>query len=387
MSANTIEHSEYSSVACWSIDPASPFPTPDEVLVPFPVRLTRCPASLADYRDAIELVADATLWAMRYCDLLVTSEGGTREKSDLSPVTAADLALQAILIDGLTERFGPIPVVGEESTAVFTGAGGADLRERVAGLVRLARPGLATEGLDRAIDRGGDDGTGAEHWVIDPIDGTRGYLRGQQYCVCLSLIRDGIPVVGIAGCPRLGERGWLMAAVRGGGGALWRLDDLGGRPIVPRASDPNRGTLVACESPGATDRARTRLRRMAELIGGPLIVRPMESQCKFVLVATGEADVAIRLASFDPAKNRDMVWDYAGAVVFAEEAGARMTDCDGNPLRFGRGRAIDRNRGIICAPQWLHDRVIDACRSVDVDFDVPLGPRAPVATTVVRGGS
>jgi 3'(2'), 5'-bisphosphate nucleotidase len=351
-----------------------------------PTRLLRCPPAFAEYRAALELVADATLWSMRFCDLLTGTQEGTSAKADATPVTAADMALQAVLADGLQAAYGAIPVVGEESTAVFApseserggGSGGVALRTRVEDLARLARPALSGRLLDEAIDRGCGDGMSREQWIIDPIDGTRGYLRGQQYCVCLALVRDGVPVFGVAGCPRLGERGWMIAAVRGGGAALWRLDDLGGTPRTPRAGEPDRGTLVACESPGATDRARARLRRMGELVGGPMIVRPMESQCKFVLVATGEADLAIRLASYDPARNRDMVWDYAGAVVFAEESGARMTDCDGNPLRFGAGRLIDRNRGILCAPNWLHDRAVDACRVVDVEFDVPPGPRGPL---------
>lgn len=343
----------------------------------FPARLHRCPPALAEFRAALELVADATLWAARFADLLAGTEGGTSAKADASPVTAADLALQAVLAEGLDAAFGRIPVVGEESTAVFAGEAGSALRTRVASLASMARPGLTGARLDAAIDRGCADGLSSDQWVIDPIDGTRGYLRGQQYCVCLALLRDGQPLLGVAGCPRLGERGWLVAALRGHGVYRWRLDRLDAAPERPSVSEPNRGTLVACESPGATERARVRLRRMGERLGGPLIVRPMESQCKFVLVATGESDLAIRLASFDPARNRDMVWDYAGAVVFAEEAGARMTDCDGAPLRFARGRVIDGNRGILCAAAWLHDAAIDACRAVDLEFDVPTGARAP----------
>jgi 3'(2'), 5'-bisphosphate nucleotidase len=59
-------------------------------------------------------------------------------------------------------------------------------------------------------------------WTIDPIDGTKGFLRGGQYAVCVSLIVDGEPVVGVIGCPNLphksnepeGEKGWIFSAVR-----------------------------------------------------------------------------------------------------------------------------------------------------------------------------
>ena len=75
-------------------------------------------------------------------------------------------------------------------------------------------------------------------WALDPIDGTKGFLRGGQYAVCLALIKDGEPVLGVVGCPNLpvdytsadAERGVIFVAVKGQGafqvGALGSL----GRP-------------------------------------------------------------------------------------------------------------------------------------------------------------
>lgn len=77
-----------------------------------------------------------------------------------------------------------------------------------------------------AIDRGNyAGGAKGRHWALDPIDGTKGFLRGGQYAVCLALIVDGIVQVGVIGCPNLplnhqqpeGERGALFIAVRGQG--------------------------------------------------------------------------------------------------------------------------------------------------------------------------
>ncbi len=340
-----------------------------------------------DVRPALQLVAEATRWSVEFAAQL-TSEphgGGTAAKSDASPVTAADLAVQALLVHGLREHYGDMPVVGEESTAVFCEGGADERRERleehdgqyslrasVHKFVRQARPGLTPTQIDEAIDAGCADGTSREQWIIDPIDGTRGYLGGQQYCVCLAFVRDQVPLFGAAGCPRLGTRGSIIGAVPGGGAWCWSGLDLSEAPaqmVTSRSAREAGGALVVCESPQASARARSRMRRLAESLNRQVIVRPMESQCKFVLVANGQADLAIRFASNDPARNRDMVWDYAGAVVFAEEAGARMTDCDGAPLRFGRGRAIERNRGILCAASWLHADAVRACRSVDHEFD------------------
>lgn len=322
----------------------------------------------------MEVVADATRWSIRFAEELLRDGAAANSKPDATPVTAADLALQAMLVRGLEERFGATPVVGEESTDVFRGDGGDELRRRVHRLVGMARPDLSASTIDDAIDAGCADGTSREQWIIDPIDGTRGYLRGLQYCVCLALVRDGRPVFGAAGCPRLGDAGWTVGSVLGAGTWCWPGTDVAATPhrldASRRCRDVGGRALVACESPEASVRARSRLRRLGEQLGASLIARPMESQCKFVLVASGDADLAIRFASKDASRNRDMVWDYAGAVVFAQEAGASMTDCDGEELRFGRGRAIDRNRGILCASNWLHADAVAACRVVDAEFDV-----------------
>jgi 3'(2'), 5'-bisphosphate nucleotidase len=343
------------------------------------------PTLLLDrYQPALRLVAEVTRWSARFATELAaesSSAGGSASKADATPVTAADLALQAVLVAGLREAYGDVPVVGEESTAIFAAPGGDRLRSRVHALVHQVRPSMSARAIDDAIDAGAADGTSDRHWVIDPIDGTRGYLRGQQYCVCLALVEAGRPVFGAAGCPRLGRHGLVLAASAGGGAWCWdgRSPSIDEPPssVAVRSARESGAPIVACESPEATDRARLRLRRLGEALGVPLIARPMESQCKFVLVALGESDLAVRFASSDPAKNRDMVWDYAGAVVFAEEAGAAMTDCDGAALRFGRGRSIDGNRGILCAPRWLHADAVQACRTVDVAIGaLPIGARS-----------
>ena len=347
--------------------------------LPNPSRATPLAPGFRPWWPAIDLVAVATQWAARFAEQLAGQADGSGAKSDASPVTAADLALQAFIGQSLAGIDGGVSLVGEESSAIFGATDAAAARgdsalfrrtEKLASTIDSTLRGTA---LIEAIDRGTADGRAREQWVVDPIDGTRGYLRGLQYCVCLAFIRDGVPIVGIAGCPRLGPNGMLIAAVRGVGVLQWQLDALDAPPTMPRASNARSGTIVACESTGVSDRARERLRRIAETLGEPLIVRPMESQCKFALVATGDADLAIRLASANPNGQRDMIWDYAGAVTFVEEAGGRMTDCRGEPLRFGRGRSIERNAGILCTAGWAWRPAVERLAAADPVLSGPRG--------------
>lgn len=330
-------------------------------LMPSDTRAT--PSSLAALAaEATDLLAAATRHAAAFAERLRPE--GASSKADASPVTAADLALQAWLVMGLRERGlldgADCEVVGEESTAIFASDGGSALRTMVHGLVREARGAstatLSAAAIDDAIDAGYGAGTAARQWIIDPIDGTRGYLRGQQYCVCLAYVERGQVLYGGAGCPRIG-RGLIARAWKGGG--AWGDDGLA-VTRSPRALLARRtpgSTFVASESSEANDRARKRLRRLAAAMvsaTADFSTVSMESQCKFVLVATGDADLAVRFPPRDPARSKDMVWDYAGAVVMAEEAGARMTDCEGRALVFGQGRHIVGNRGVLCAAPWIH---------------------------------
>jgi 3'(2'), 5'-bisphosphate nucleotidase len=331
-----------------------------------------------EWRPALKAVSIAARAAVRFAERLQAEPGGRADKPDASPVTAADLALQGLLTILLSERYGPRATVGEESTEIFSGD--ARLRGVVQELLRSERPGLSASAIDAAIDAAGGDGTEANHWVLDPIDGTRGYLRGQQYCTCLAFVEAGVPVFGAAGCPRLGAAGRVVAAVRHAGARTWEGLSMSEPPAAARVRMAGGGgrPVRACVSPELGPRSRARL---ASLVAGLRSEPPapetagletvgletlgMESQVKFVLVACGEADLAVRFPSGEPARDRDMVWDYAGAVTMVEEAGGRMTDCRGEPLRFGRGRAIERNAGVLCAADWAWRPAVERLRAAD----------------------
>ncbi|QRV99413.1 Myo-inositol-1(Or 4)-monophosphatase [Ceratobasidium sp. AG-Ba] len=135
-------------------------------------------------------------------------------KGDESPVTVADISAQATINTILGSAFPDDPIIGEEDTSDLRldTEPSRLLRERI---VQLANDALRTY-------TGGAKG---RMWTLDPIDGTKGFLRGEQYAVCLALIVDSVVQVGVMGCPNLpleghsasGERGCLFVAVRGQG--------------------------------------------------------------------------------------------------------------------------------------------------------------------------
>ena len=122
--------------------------------------------------------------AARVCrsvqERLVTAE--TLDKKDKSPVTVADFASQALVCAELERALPDDAVVGEEDSASLREASQAGLRDAVVGWVAegLGKTVGEAQVLDW-IDRGNADARSDRYWTLDPIDGTKGFLRGEQY--------------------------------------------------------------------------------------------------------------------------------------------------------------------------------------------------------------
>jgi histidinol-phosphatase len=202
-----------------------------------------------------------------------------REKVDKTPVTEADLAVEAMLRDRIHGRFPRDGVTGEE---------------------------------------GGMEGASARRWIVDPVDGTRNFADAVQiWGTLIALEVDGEIVVGIADAPALGER---YAASSGSGATM------NDEPIhVSRTDRISRAFVVHAA--------------LADWLAGPwadaLIELAAEARRErgfgdfwgHMLVARGSADVMLEpeLAT----------WDFAALKVIVQEAGGRMTRFDGGPVEHG----------------------------------------------------
>jgi histidinol phosphatase-like enzyme (inositol monophosphatase family) len=160
-------------------------------------------------------------------------------------------------------------------------------------------------------------------WIIDPLDGTRSFVRGVPlYGTLVGVEVRGEPVVGVIHLPALDE---TVAAARGAG-CTWN-----GRPCRVAATDRLDGALVA-----VTDErtARARSGAYARLVERTALQRTWGDCYAYVLVATGRAEVAL-----DPVMN---VWDCAALLPVVEEAGGRFTDWRGRRTIAG-GDAVATN--------------------------------------------
>ena len=313
---------------------------------------------------AIEVVAEACAIA-RQVQGRIAASGDAVTKADRSPVTIADLAIQAVVSSRLEQRFPGDGLLAEEDPSSLDSD--PAVAAQVLGLARQWLPGLSPQGLRSSLARGHDVAIPRRHWVLDPVDGTKGFLRGDQYAVALALVDRDRVMVGALGCPNLapvdgsGESGFLFSAAAGRGATERRLGATTIRPIsVDDIADP--AGAVFCESVEAAHASHSEQAQIAHRLG---ITRPpvrIDSQCKYAVVARGEASIYLRL----PRRKdyREKVWDHAAGAIVIEEAGGRVSDLDGRPLELSGGQYLARSHGIVATNGRLHDEVLRACREV-----------------------
>lgn len=298
------------------------------------------------------------------------ADADTLVKGDASPVTVADFAIQAQATLSLRALLGEVALVGEEEGNDLDGDARRDLRAAVVEHVRRVVPGVDAAGVLDAL-RGGrhPGGAAGRFWALDPVDGTKGFLRGGQYAVALALIEDGAVVLGVLGCPNLpvdptrpdGARGCLFVAERGQGVRMRRLDD-GAETIVSVSDEDDPTRAVFCESVEAGHSSHDQAGAIAARLGVRVAPVRMDSQVKYAAVARGEASLYLRLPV--RADYVEKIWDHAAGSLVVTEAGGRVCDVDGRPLDFARGRTLAVNRGVVATNAHLHETVREAVRAV-----------------------
>ena len=243
---------------------------------------------MADNADSL------TMSRFKALDLQVTA------KPDLTPVSDADVAVE----------------------------------DAIRRTLKTARPRDAVHGEERE-----DTGWGPRRWVIDPIDGTKNYVRGVPvWATLIALMVEGEVVVGVVSAPALGRRWWASA----GGGAFTGKTLLQGTPCrVSGVSDVADASLSYSSVHGWVDSGRGQ--QFVDLMRACWRTRAYGDFWSYMLLAEGAVDIAS-----EPELARH---DMAALDVIVREAGGRFTNLDGADGVAGPG-AVATN-GV------LHDAVVE----------------------------
>ncbi|XP_055803277.1 putative PAP-specific phosphatase, mitochondrial isoform X2 [Solanum dulcamara] len=353
------------------------------------------------YYSELEAAVDVVERACRLCvdvkKSLFSSDGRILEKNDQTPVTIADFGVQALVSLEMNRLFPSIPLVAEEDSAFLRSN---NLVGSVVDVVKnKATLGdeVTEDNILKAIDRGGKDAyvfapEPATYWILDPIDGTRGFVKGSEalYVVGLALVVEGKIVLGVMGCPnwhedcsensitgvqenRSSRAGIIMVSHVGCGTWTKRLSDIltiespqtwtrcsvdscqivqGARFTIPESQ-----TWKSLPLSGLFD-AKTDSENTGE--GNILLLSACcGSLCKYLMVASGRASVYIQGKN---ATSIIKVWDHAVGIICVHEAGGKVTDWEGSSLDFAADqterRLIFPSGGVLVTNGSLHSKII-----------------------------
>lgn len=314
-------------------------------------------------------------------------------KDDRSPVTIADFAAQAVVARALHAARACNLVAEESADFLREPEHAAHLVATVTALRDSGVwPDADPESVLAAIQTGAGEPLPPDDdrpwWTLDPVDGTKGFVRGQQYAVALACIRRGRVILGVMACPNLSidhdanvdapdPHGTLYIASPDMGVMEWSLARADGRrlevrtertPTGGQAARATHSVPVLAESveSGHSDQSLSVqiMSRAVRDLGGEFRVIRLDSQAKYAVVARGQADVYLRLPTRKGYVER--IWDHAAGSLIAEQSGCKVTDIRGRSLDFGRGRGLESNLGVVAAPPALHERLIEAIGELGV---------------------
>lgn len=290
------------------------------------------------------------------------------EKKDRSPVTIADFGSQALVCRAIRAAFPADPIVAEEDGDELRRQENAGLAEQVAEHVRRGRAAADLSAILDWIDFGAATSYADRFWTLDPIDGTKGFLRGEQYAVALALVVAGQVQVAALACPNLPTAagqppGLIATAVRGQGASQTPLAGGDASPIrVSGTRHPAAARL--CESVESAHSKHSVAADAAARLGIAAPPERLDSQAKYAVVARGSADIYLRLPT--GADYREKIWDHAAGALVVAEAGGRVSDVAGRPLEFTHGSELAANRGIVVTNGLLHAAVLETLAALGV---------------------
>jgi len=296
-------------------------------------------------------------------------EPGSLQKKDRSPVTIADFGSQALVCSRLRMAYPDDPIIAEENAAELRTDENSTITAQVVSNVREIRPDAKSDEVLDWIDYGGSKDQSDRFWTLDPIDGTKGFLRGDQYAVALALIVGGEVVVAALACPNLvisdatTEKGVVAIAEKGRGAELFRLRDMAliRKAEVTTISAPADARFSESVESGHTSHSQSQI--VSDLLGISKPATRLDSQAKYVVVAAGDADIYMRFPS--DGRYLENIWDHAAGKLLVEEAGGRVTDINGKDLEFLYGYQLRENRGMLVSNGAIHEPLLEAVRNAN----------------------
>jgi HAL2 family 3'(2'),5'-bisphosphate nucleotidase len=326
------------------------------------------------YEKELNIALNILKKASRLCHKVqsIRSDIKAIQKKDQSPVTIADFGSQAIISLELLKWYANDLIVAEEDVEILHS--NKDLLRSVLNLVKDEIETVTEYQILESINSATREIDGTKRfWAIDPIDGTKGFLRGEQYAIALALVKKGEVVMGVMACPNFpvdiehpaGGTGCVFHAIKGQGAYMRALENNEDRKIVVDSVTEVK-TARLCESFERSHVLHDAHEKISSTLGITSTPCRIDSQAKYAAVARGDASIYLRWPRNK--HYREKIWDHAAGWIIVKEAGGEVTDLYGNPLDFSTGRLLKNNFGVIVTNRYLHQPVLEAILNIMRDF-------------------
>ncbi len=316
------------------------------------------------YKKYLQSGIEAVKNSMRIVSLIqkeLTSDDSLSKK-DKSPVTIADFVSQSIICTALQDECPDINIVAEEDSSQLRD--NKDLIDKIFYFINKANLYDIIENNDdlfKGIDYGKST-PDKRFFTLDPIDGTKGFLRGDQYAVALAFIEEYDVKFGILGCPNIDKEsgGTIYYGVKREG--AYKISK--GETKKIRVSDNKNYELMRFVQSFERSHSDSDLQY---IISKELGIRAepvkVDSQVKYGLLAEGKAEIYLRIPNPKTPNYKEKIWDHAAGSVIVEEAGGIVLDMFGNKLDFSRGIKLEGNKGILATTPFLIEKILNIIKS------------------------
>lgn len=284
------------------------------------------------------------------------------DKATDDPVTIADYGAQAILCRAIRDSYPGDAIIAEEHGSQFLSLLNAAQRARILTLLTDVLDVNVTQDDVLGWLEYGKGSSAARTWIIDPIDGTKGFISGRHYAIGIGVLEgDSLTgsVIAAPGYPYFeGEAGALFYTADG---SAFIEPLAGGEPRRLRVSDrASIESVRVVESIVSKHKDADTMSVIRQLAGiGADQISEIDSMEKYGWLAADHADLYVRLPR-GADYSQHFIWDHAAGVALVTAAGGRCTDLDGSPLDFTQGSTLARNRGVVATNGVIHETIIAA---------------------------
>ncbi|MCA0445869.1 MAG: hypothetical protein LCH54_06535 [Bacteroidetes bacterium] len=283
-------------------------------------------------------------------------------KPDGSPVTTSDLGVQILINRFLIENYPDDKWISEESDSGLP----ESFLQKVTDLLRESdlEENLTGFNVGQILQNRGNV-AGKSWWMVDPIDGTRGFLRNEQFSVCLARFTNGKPVLGLLICPNLPfpdldstETGAVFYWEKGSEPVQFSYRDFETKNQISVNKNPTGILLTSVE------RDHSRMEKVEKISQGAGFgkILSFDSQVKYGLLARGEAEALLRIPGSDSYKEK--VWDHAAGLGILEAAGGQVSDVNGLPFIFSGEETLSENFGLLASNGICHFSILQQIKEI-----------------------